>query len=176
MIKRILALALFVTVVLVGIYAVITVYDNNMRVGRMWETPVIRPREEPIPAMPEGVVPFSGGEAMIRAKAQEDLRPPYDNITEEIAAAGKTQYQYYCAMCHGKKYDGMGTVGQSFAPLPADLRSPIVQAMEPAYIFRTISYGIPGGGRQPALHGTITPENRWRIVAFVKSLGIREPQ
>jgi hypothetical protein len=78
-------------------------------------------------------------------------------------------------MCHGKNYDGMGTVGQSFEPLPTDLRSPVVQAMEPSNMFRTISYGIPNG-RQPALHGTITFADRWHIIAFVKSLDIREPQ
>ncbi|MDZ7833492.1 MAG: c-type cytochrome [Desulfobacterales bacterium] len=175
MIKRIVALALFASVVLVGIYAILTVYDNNMRFGRMWETPVIRPREEPIPAMADGVVPFSGGEEILRATPDKELKPPFEEVTEEIIAAGKTQYQYYCVMCHGKNYDGMGTVGQSFAPLPADLRSPAVQDMPAAYMFRTISYGIPGG-RQPALHGTITSADRWRIVAFVKSLGIRQPQ
>jgi mono/diheme cytochrome c family protein len=175
MIKRIMALALFASVVLVGIYGILTIYDNYMRLGRMWETPVVRPREEPIPAMAEGVVPFSGGEAQIRASADENLQPPYDVVTPEVIEAGKKQYGYYCVMCHGKNYDGMGTVGQSFEPLPTDLRSPVVQAMEPSNMFRTISYGIPNG-RQPALHGTITFADRWHIIAFVKSLDIREPQ
>ena len=175
MIKRIIALGLFAGAVLVGIYAVLTLYDNTMRFGRMWETPVIRPREQPIPVMAEGVVPFSGGEAVIRATPEADLNPPFDLDKEEIVAAGKKQYQYYCVMCHGKYYDGMGTVGQSFTPLPTDLRGPVVQSMAPEAMFRTISYGIPGG-RQPALHGTLSPENRWRVIAFVKSLGYREPQ
>jgi len=174
MIKRILILGLFAVVVLFGIYGVVTVYDNTMRYGRMWETPVVRPREEPIPAMAEGVVPFSGGEAVIRATSAEQLDPPFDKISGDIIKTGKTGYNYYCVMCHGSNHDGMGTVGQSFSPLPPDLRSPVVQHMPAGKMFRTISYGIPGG-RQPPLHGTITPVDRWRIIAFVQSLGARNP-
>jgi mono/diheme cytochrome c family protein len=40
-------------------------------------------------------------------------------------------------------------------------------------MFRVISYGIPGGGKQPALQATITPKYRWHIVAYVLSLGAR---
>ena len=40
-------------------------------------------------------------------------------------------------------------------------------------LFKEISYGIPGG-RQPALATTIEADERWRIVAYVKSLGKRE--
>jgi mono/diheme cytochrome c family protein len=174
MTRRILALAGFAAVVLLGIYAIVTLYDNTMRFGRMWETPVVRPREEPIPAMADGVVPFSGGEGMLRAASAEKLHSPFGEPSAEVIDAGRTQYGYYCVMCHGTNHNGMGTVGQSFAPLPDDLRSPVVQAMPPGEMFRTISYGIPGG-RQPALHGTITPEDRWRIIAFVRSLGLRPP-
>lgn len=174
MIKRILVLGGFAAVALIGIYGVVTVYDNTMRYGRMWETPVVRPRESPIPAMAEGVVPFSGGEAMLRASAAEQLEPPFDKVTDAVVASGKTRYNYYCVMCHGKNHDGMGTVGQSFEPLPTDLQSPVVQNMAAADMFHTISYGIPGG-RQPALHGTISAPDRWRIIFFVRSLGVRKP-
>lgn len=170
MIKRILVLAGLAAVVLLAIYGIVTVYDETMRFGRMWETPVVRPREAPMPAMEAGVVPFSGGEAVLRATSAEKLQPPFEKASEAILDSGRTQYDYYCVMCHGRNHDGMGTVGQSFTPLPADLRSPAVQAMPAGEMFRTISYGIPGG-RQPALHGTIAPADRWRIIAYVRSLG-----
>jgi mono/diheme cytochrome c family protein len=79
-------------------------------------------------------------------------------------------YQVYCAQCHGNNFDGNGTVGQSFQPLPANLRSPQVQAKTEGELFKSISFGIPGG-RQPALDTTITPNDRWYIIAFVQSLG-----
>jgi mono/diheme cytochrome c family protein len=89
-------------------------------------------------------------------------------------AAGKNLYLTYCAQCHGKYHDGNGTVGQSFEPLPGDLRSPKVQAMPDGQIFKEVSYGIPGG-RQPPLATTIAIPERWQIIAYVKSLGLRQP-
>ena len=90
-----------------------------------------------------------------------------------MIAAGKNLYFIYCAQCHGQNYDGNGTVGQSFTPLPTDLRSEKVQSMSAGKIFKDISYGLPKG-RQPSLATTIDITDRWRIIAFVKSLGLRE--
>ena len=67
----------------------------------------------------------------------------------------------------------MGTVGQSFSPLPGDLRSAKVQKLTDGMMFKEISFGIPDG-RQPALATTISEMDRWRIVAYVKSLGVHE--
>ena len=60
-----------------------------------------------------------------------------------------------------------------FAPLPTDLRSPKVQSQSEGALFQHLSYGIGGSGRQPALATTIFIDDRWKIVAFVKSLGTR---
>ena len=45
--------------------------------------------------------------------------------------------------------------------------------MSAGKIFKDISYGLPKG-RQPSLATTIDITDRWRIIAFVKSLGLRE--
>lgn len=39
-------------------------------------------------------------------------------------------------------------------------------------LFHEISYGIPEG-RQPALATTMFPEDRWKVIHYVKSLGVR---
>ncbi|MBS0013177.1 MAG: cytochrome c [Desulfobacterales bacterium] len=169
MIKRIAVLGAVVVVLALGIYAVVTVYDNLMSAGRMWETPAIKPHERPVDTMAEGVVPFSGGEAQLRATPAEELHSPWQQADEKIIERGRTVYARFCAHCHGKNYDGMGTVGQSFSPLPTDLTSPEVRAMADGELFHSISYGTPNG-RQPPLHASITPGDRWRVIAFVKSL------
>jgi len=168
--KRIAVLAVLVTMVLGAGYGLLTAYDYLFRFGRMWETPAVRPHEQPLLLAPSGTVPFSGGEAQWRQTADEALKPP--EIPAAATGAGVTAYRMYCTPCHGSHHDGAGTVGQSFAPLPTDLRSPKVQAMSAGRIFREISYGIPGG-RQPALATTIGPEDRWAIAAYVLSLGPR---
>jgi hypothetical protein len=64
-------------------------------------------------------------------------------------------------------------VGQSFHPLPGDLQSARVQSLPQGTLFKEISYGVPNG-RQPALSTTIEMMDRWRIIAYVKSLGLRK--
>jgi mono/diheme cytochrome c family protein len=171
--KRIIVLAGFVAVVLTAVYTVITLYDENMRVGRMWETPAVRPHEEKLLIMKPGVIPFDGGEAEYRNAKAEDLVSPFKNDDSNVVASGKLLYVIYCAQCHGKYHDGNGTVGQSFHPLPGDLQSDKVQSLPQGTLFKEISYGVPNG-RQPALATTIEVMDRWRIIAYVKSLGLRK--
>jgi mono/diheme cytochrome c family protein len=162
-------------VALTVVYSLLMVYDNNFPYGRMRETPVVRPYENPILVMESGVVPFEGGEALYRAANPAALKSPLDAKDPAVVEAGKKLYFIYCHQCHGKAYDGNGTVGQSFAPLPTDLRSERVQAGSDGQLFQHISYGVGGSGRQPALATTIQVQDRWKIIAFVRSLGVRQP-
>jgi mono/diheme cytochrome c family protein len=171
--KRIIVLAGFVAVVLTVVYTVITLYDENMRVGRMWETPAVRPHEQRLLIMEPGVIPFGGGEAEYRNAKAEELISPLKNDDPKVVESGKSLYFTYCAQCHGKYHDGNGTVGQSFSPLPSDLQSDKVQSLSQGVLFKEISYGVPDG-RQPPLATTIEIMDRWRIIAYIKSLGLRK--
>ena len=117
-------------------------------------------------------MPVNGGEVQYRFADPAALKAPFSLTQTQAVAAGKKAYGYYCIQCHGQNHDGHGTVGQSFAPLPGDLRSAKVQSMLEGQLFSEISYGLPGG-RQPALASTIAPDERWQIIAFIKSLGVR---
>ena len=170
--KKIFIFFIIVGVVGLAAYEALMYYDNNFRYGRMRETPGVRPMESPEQVMETGLVPVNGGEAIYRVTPAADLISPVNAAEPFVITRGKSVYLIYCAQCHGHNYDGEGTVGQSFQPLPTDLRSPQVQSKTDGYLFKSISYGIPGG-RQPALDTTITIDDRWHVVAFVKSLGTR---
>lgn len=189
--KKNLIIICAVLTVFFSAYSVIFVYDRYFRAGRMWETPAVKPYENPILVMEAGVVPVMTGsenplrimgqgpaasirqvEAIYRAADPETLVSPFEPTDPAVIEAGKKGYFLYCYMCHGPNHDGQATVGQSFAPLPTDLRSPRVQNLSDGKHFKEISYGIPGK-RQPALATTIFPEDRWKIVHYVKSLGVR---
>jgi mono/diheme cytochrome c family protein len=170
--KKIIGFLIAVAIVILAVYHALIYYDNNFRYGRMRETPAVKPYEEPLLIREAGLVPFNGGEAIYRVSAGIDLNSPVDMAQPAAIARGKAVYLIYCAQCHGYNYDGNGTVGQSFAPLPTDLRSAKVQSSPPGELFKSISYGIPDG-RQPPLHSTIIQEDRWKVIAFVKSLGPR---
>lgn len=168
--KKLLALFIVAAIVLFAVYEVLIYYDNNFRYGRMRETPGVKPHEEPLLTMESGVVPVSDGEAVLRVTAPGSLRPTVTMADAETISRGKSVYLTFCAQCHGNGYDGQGTVGQSFQPLPASLRSEKVRTKTTGELFKSVSYGVKDG-RQPALHTTISIDDRWRVVAFVKSLG-----
>lgn len=161
-----------IVVVLSALFGVITLYDETLQVGRMWETPAVRPLETPAPVMTAGSVPFDGGESRYRNADPLTLAPPFALNAPEVIDQGLKGYGYFCIQCHGQAHDGMGMVGQSFAPLPGDLRSAKVQTMAPGVLFHEISYGIPDG-RQPALASTIAVDQRWQIIGYIQSLGVR---
>ncbi|MDA8139358.1 MAG: c-type cytochrome [Desulfobacteraceae bacterium] len=169
---RILCAVAIVTIIGLAAFGAITLYDETMQVGRMWETPAIRPHEEPLPVMAGGSVPYSDGEIFLRTADPDTLKPAFGLDDAQTIAQGKLNYRYFCIHCHGPNYDGYGTVGQSFAPKPGDLRSARVQTLPIGRLFHEISYGIPNG-RQPALATTIAIDDRWRIIAYIKTLGVR---
>ena len=171
--KRIGIVLLIACVAVLAVIQVINFYDRRIQVGRMWETPAIRPHETPLAEAAAEGVPFDGGESFYRLQQAEALRSPLDASDPDVIVLGQQGYTYYCIQCHGKYHDGNGTVGQSFAPSPGDLRSARVQQMDDSRLFLEISFGIPGG-RQPALAATISEEERWQIIAFIRSLGIRD--
>ena len=167
--KKVIGLFIIVAIIGIAAYHALMFYDNNFRYGRMHETPGVRPHEEPILTMATGSVPVHGGDALYRVTPGNQLTPPVDMQDPAVIARGKTLYMIFCAQCHGKNFNGKGTVGQSFHPLPTDLNSPEVQAKPAGDLFKSISYGIPGG-RQPALATTIMPKDRWHIIAFIHQL------
>jgi mono/diheme cytochrome c family protein len=172
--RRNLAVGGVLACVLLAVTLLITAYDTWFRPGRMWETALLRPHEKPLLVMEQGLVPFGGGEAPLRAADPLALRSPFSAGDAAVVQRGGQLYALFCQQCHGRHHDGQGTVGQSFAPLPADLRQPAVQAQAEGLMFHEISFGRPRpGSRQPPLATTIAAADRWRIVHYVKSLGTR---
>jgi hypothetical protein len=125
--KKNLVIALGALTVFFGAYSALTVYDTYFKFGRMWQTPAVRPYENPILVMDDDAVPVHGGESVYRASDPLQLQSPLDARDPEIIKQGQVVYATFCQQCHGINHDGQGTVGQSFAPLPTDLRSPRVQ-------------------------------------------------
>lgn len=153
----------------------LSLYDRHFRFGRMWETPAIRPHETVLPVMSEGSVPFTGGEALYREADGVTLQSPIAPVAPSDIEEGKRLYGVFCAQCHGPNHDGRGTVGQSFTPLPTDLKSHDVQALPEGVMFQKISYGNPPKGRQPPLATSIGIRDRWKIISYIKSLGLKDP-
>lgn len=94
----------------------------------------------------------------------------------ETLAAGKALYEMYCDHCHGAKGEGDGKVASgvtvdgveksAYAGVP-NYKSDALRNITEGHIFHVITYGK--GLMWP--HGSqISPEDRWRIAKYVKSL------
>ena len=64
--KKVLVLAAVLSIVLVVALLALQHIDNYAASWRMRETPAVRPHEEPLLVMANGVVPVSDGEALLR--------------------------------------------------------------------------------------------------------------
>ena len=134
--------------------------------ARMKEQEALQTYRTQIPEMPERTIPVTGGLQSLRGVDPETLRNPL-SFSQNSIHLGRLTYRYYCFVCHGPKGDGNGTVGQSFAPLPTDLRSSYVQAQSDGKLFYTITFGLK---RHPPLGFMIAEKDRWAIVHYVRSL------
>jgi mono/diheme cytochrome c family protein len=134
--------------------------------GRMREDEAVQTFKTRMPIMPARTIPGAGGIELLRQADPNRLTNPVPNTPESVAE-GKQRYVYYCVQCHGPAADGNGTVGQSFAPLPADLGSPAVQQQSDGMLFAKMSLGYL---RHPPLWYTVAEEHRWALVNYIRAL------
>lgn len=103
------------------------------------------------------------------------LKNPLDS-TAEVVAAGKALYEMYCDHCHGPKGEGNGKVAEgvevdgakkgNYNGVP-NYKSDALKKITEGHIFHVITYGKnlmwPHGSQ-------ISPEDRWKIAKYVKTL------
>lgn len=163
--KQLIFLAAFAAIAGYGLYAAVNFYDKYMIVGRMRETPLVRPHEASLLIMENGTVPIQGGEELVRTTLNNNALPSTNFPSDRLLELGKAEYLVFCSQCHGSNLNGQGTVGQSFNPLPTSLTGPRVTNMSDAEIFSTISYGTQ---RSPALASSMSVESRHAVIRYLR--------
>jgi len=133
---------------------------------RMIDQASVRTYKKAMPEMDERTIPVWDGFQALKTADPDSLRNPVLS-TEESIKRGKQAYGYYCVHCHGVREDGMGTVGQSFSPLPADLRSQDVQSQADGVLYTKIRLGYL---RHPRLFTTISEGDTWAVIDFLRTL------
>lgn len=88
--------------------------------------------------------------------------------TPEALAVGSRIYQQHCAVCHGVDGTGHGPGSVGLNPRPADLRVHTAMGHSDGELFRGISNGVAGTA-MPAFRSTLSEEDRWYVVTFIRN-------
>ena len=161
--KRVLLGILIAVVALAGMGAV----SYLLFVGpRMYDQPHVRAFQAVMPPTPPGAVPLL--EPVPPLPSPEEAKTLASTLqhTPENLARGKVYYQYYCTFCHGERGDGNGPVGESYVPVPSDLRAAKVQAYTDGQLLHAM---LAGAGHDPVRNQTVRPQHRWYLVLYVRS-------
>ncbi|WP_108802238.1 cytochrome c [Aquimarina sp. Aq107] len=98
--------------------------------------------------------------------AKDSLRNPI-RYTKENEESGKALYDIYCAICHGEKGDGKGTLVKREKILGVPSYDDVGRAITEGSIYHVMYYGINSMGS----YASQTNENeRWQIVQYVQKL------
>jgi hypothetical protein len=163
--KQALFLAMVAVIALTGAYTIITLYDSNMKIGRLNQTPVIRPHEEPLLLMDDRAITSHKSEKLIKEELKTRFPIASTKPIEMMLSKGKKDYQAFCSHCHGVNLDGLGTVGQSFSPLPTNLTGEKATGLSDKELFFVISYGSE---KTPALASSMSVGSRKAVIQYLR--------
>ena len=84
---------------------------------------------------------------------------------------GQTRFNIYCTPCHGRLGDGNGMiVSRGFRQPPSYYSERLINAPVGHY-FDVITNGF---GAMPSYASRVEPDDRWRIVAYIRALQLSE--
>ncbi len=95
--------------------------------------------------------------------------PPQNPVpaTPQSVRTGQRLYQQHCQVCHGPEGRGDGPAAATLRPRPADLRR--TARFPDSLLFLRITEGLPGTA-MPAFRDTLTEEERWHVVNYLRRL------
>ncbi|HTI55565.1 MAG TPA: cytochrome c [Verrucomicrobiae bacterium] len=123
-------------------------------------------------SMPTGSLPRNGGQlyhSPAEREAAAARRNPVAATADSVRKGGEL-FAIYCTPCHGTSGRGDGPVSAKFVP-PADLTNPDLQKVRTDGYWQ--SYLSAGGAVMPSYAEALTPEERWHVVNFVRTLAKR---
>jgi caa(3)-type oxidase subunit IV len=92
--------------------------------------------------------------------------------TPELVAHGKEQFMTQCIVCHGPEGKGNGPASAGLNPKPRNFTQAAdwKNGRKPSQIFGTLTHGL---NAMPSF-GTLPPDDRWSLAAYVRTLGPHE--
>lgn len=123
--------------------------------------------QPPVPGtLPRGFVPLhyqAGEQEALRAAAE--LKNPLD--PQRAKERGAVVYHNFCAPCHGGSLRGDGAVALHGFPAPPNLRGEKSMKLAEGQMFHILTFGQK---KMPSYASQLTVNDRWSVIAYVKSL------
>ncbi len=146
-------------VVFLGLLTVLISFGGNSAFS-LPELDPLRPR-----------VPVNQREGVKQLESPFQKKSPY-TYTPESIAEGKKLYQGKgtCVHCHGKLGDGQGPAGKMLTPGPRNFTNCDFQHKRTdGELFWATKFGIPGTGMGPMVPTTLSEEEAWKIIGYLRS-------
>jgi mono/diheme cytochrome c family protein len=168
MMKYVFVLVLLLVGGVAGVQGLALVYrwTHDMIQGQ-----VVKPGEMNF-AMAPGSLPRTGGQLYYSREQREAaaLRKNPVPATPESIRRGGNLYVVYCTPCHGPSGKGNGLVATKFVPA-ADLTNPELQKARTDGFWQ--SYLSVGGAVMPAYGESLSAEERWDVVNYLRTLAAK---
>lgn len=92
-------------------------------------------------------------------------------ITAQDLNRGRAQYNIYCSPCHDYAGYGNGMIVQRGFPAPPSYHIERLRAAPAGHFFDVITNGF---GNMFSYAARVSPEDRWRIVAYIRALQLSQ--
>ncbi len=128
-------------------------------------------QREPENSIPRGFMPLHYSATPEDAtRAGAELEPP--PTTPATIKRGEFIFENYCATCHGTGGLGNGPVAQRGFPPPPSLLADKTRRMKDGQLFHVLTHGQ---NNMPSYASQISREDRWNVIAYVRSLQTAAP-
>jgi len=92
-------------------------------------------------------------------------------ITRRDLERGQERFNIYCAPCHGRLGNGQGMIVQRGFPGPPSYHIDRLRQAPAGHFFEVITNGF---GMMFSYASRVKPEDRWRIVAYIRALQLSQ--
>jgi mono/diheme cytochrome c family protein len=93
-------------------------------------------------------------------------------VTKEVLERGRERYNIYCVPCHSLVGDGNGFIpSRGFARKPPSYHIERLQKAPLGYFYDVMTSGF---GIMPDYASQISPQDRWKIVAYIRALQLSQ--
>jgi mono/diheme cytochrome c family protein len=88
-------------------------------------------------------------------------------ITRALVLRGRERFDIYCSPCHGRTGEGQGMIVQRGFKRPMSYHIDRLRAERAGYFFDVMTNGF---GQMSSYAAQVPPEDRWAIVAWIRTL------